>query len=138
MHFSSPRPFSPLASGGVFVRATRLDVGRYRRILGALCRFCHRVAHAVVGRPRRRNRLRSMPFDGILRDCDPLRSAAHTPSFRSAAVRIDGAFLSEHVLFFTTNALRAFAPAFTFLWLELYRRKAGGGEALRSEAELGS
>ncbi len=32
-------------------------------------------------------------------------------------------FLSEHVMLFTTNALRAFAPAFTFLWLELYRRK---------------
>jgi hypothetical protein len=32
-------------------------------------------------------------------------------------------FLSEHVMLFTTNALRAFAPAFTFLWLEVYRRQ---------------
>jgi hypothetical protein len=31
-------------------------------------------------------------------------------------------FLSEQVMLYTTNALRAFAPAFTFLWMEIYRR----------------
>jgi len=44
-------------------------------------------------------------------------------------------FLSHHVLLFTTNALRAFAPAFTFLWLEVYRRGPDREEALTSEVE---
>jgi hypothetical protein len=34
-------------------------------------------------------------------------------------------FLGVPVILFTNNALRAFAPAFTFLWLEVYRRTDG-------------
>ena len=82
------------------------------------------VADALVRRTHRRNRERGSHSRRRLRR-GRTSSPGGAPFCSSAALpyALLVPFLSEHVMLFTTNALRAFAPAFTFLWLELYRRK---------------